>query len=99
MGLISWYRKRKGILNEPTKPEFQINYETEEYLSVTSCLSINTVFEMIREISPTPEGFVWSLRTMEDSTDKRGQTFYIFKLTERKDHEKEIGLSITEVRF
>ena len=83
MSILSWWRKRQGILEKAVEPEYACISINEDYLIVRSCLSFGTIFDKINDSYPPPKDLLWGLYN-RDETSKRGFFVYYFQLME--DH-------------
>jgi hypothetical protein len=85
MSLLSWWRKRQGILNEEPIPIYQ-NWLSESGAVgfALSSLSVESVCERFRESQPLTPDFIWNLCQITKAKPK-GFYHYHFKLKEKKD--------------
>ena len=90
MGLLLWWRKRKGAVEGSIEPV--ISYKTHEdqtILIVTSSLSYETICDEIAKSYPPPYGFLWRLTKFETYPAKKNFHHYHYRLEEKKNENKE----------
>ncbi len=85
MSMLTWWRKRQGILKEEPLPIYQnwLSFDGDHGVALSSLL-VESVCERFRKSFPSPNAFVWCMYKMTKAESK-GFYHYHFKLKEKKD--------------